>query len=309
MVQSRFTVGATGTKYCFSMSTQGSGFDNTGCEIDIIATACGGAGNIIAHFEGGTVCCGNELDNCLSWTATASDAGKTYYIQLSDNIGGCRYLGTLGSEIVLLSYRLGSCSCSAGKIISLPVELFSFTGEKKSDAVHLQWQTATEINNDNFTIERSTDGKNWQAIGKVKGAGYSSTEKSYEFVDEELPPATLTSTIYYRLRQTDFDGKYEFFGPISVMISPTDDWKLIIKNPATDELKGTLFTTEDSKVMIEVIDLQGRNIHSETLSTVKGSNLLDININNVEQGAYFMVVHDSHNKIQSKFVKLNPNHE
>jgi hypothetical protein len=87
----------------------------------------------------------------------------------------------------------------------LPIELTVFEATKESNArVRLQWQTATEINNDYFVIERSTDGKAFASIGAVPGAGTTYSPQAYSLLDSELPGGA--QQLYYRLKQVDYDG-------------------------------------------------------------------------------------------------------
>ena len=84
----------------------------------------------------------------------------------------------------------------------LPVSLLSFTGECLDKTVEVKWITASELNNDFFTIERSTDAMNWQTISTVTGAGNSNSITHYSVIDINKN----FHTSYYRLKQTDFDG-------------------------------------------------------------------------------------------------------
>jgi hypothetical protein len=84
----------------------------------------------------------------------------------------------------------------------LPIELISFTAEPINNTVQLNWITASELNNDHFTIQRSTDGKEFEDLAQVKGAGTTSEETRYSYVDEN--PGS--DSLYYRLMQTDIDG-------------------------------------------------------------------------------------------------------
>lgn len=104
-----------------------------------------------------------------------------------------------------------STSPSAGGVI-LPIELLSFVAQARPDRIDLRWTTGTEINNDYFTIERSRDLYGWEVLGHVQGAGNSSIPLSYSFND--IRP--LDGVAYYRLKQTDFDGKFEYFRPVAV---------------------------------------------------------------------------------------------
>ena len=88
----------------------------------------------------------------------------------------------------------------------LPVKMVGFSAVTAQQKVKLQWQTATEINNDFFTVERSADNNEWTAIKTIKGAGNSSEEKKYEVYDD----APVTGTLHYRIKQTDHDGKTSY---------------------------------------------------------------------------------------------------
>jgi len=95
---------------------------------------------------------------------------------------------------------------------ALPIELILFTGEQHNEFNILRWITATEHNNNYFTVERSFDAINFEEVGKVTAAGNSSYNLSYSLTDER----PFDGVTYYRLTQTDFDGKHETFKLISV---------------------------------------------------------------------------------------------
>jgi hypothetical protein len=88
----------------------------------------------------------------------------------------------------------------------LPVELTFFEANSVKNNSVLTWSTATELNNDHFQVERSADGRSFDAIGKVNGAGTSYETLHYAFTDEK----PLAGWNYYRLKQVDFDGQYAY---------------------------------------------------------------------------------------------------
>ena len=98
-------------------------------------------------------------------------------------------------------------------ITTLPIELITFKGFKNEKTNILQWETATENNNDFFTLERSEDGDNWQLVTLVNGAGNSTEKNSYIYVDYNYRQDLIN---YYRLSQTDNDGKKEVFNTVSI---------------------------------------------------------------------------------------------
>jgi hypothetical protein len=110
----------------------------------------------------------------------------------------------------------------------LPVDLISFTGEVEGDKVRLKWTTTNEINNAHFTVEHSTDGTNFNSVNKISGAGNSTQISQYSTV--HYTPTMGKS--YYRLKQTDYDGKTNYSDQIAVTIKTTDDLILNISpNP------------------------------------------------------------------------------
>lgn len=116
---------------------------------------------------------------------------------------------------------------SASSANPLPIKLVDFTASivREETAVLLDWQTESEVNNDFFTIERSSDGYNWIAIHKASGAGSSNSLLRYEHLDEN----PLSGISYYRLKQTDFDGEYEYFPVRSVILSNDMNGKVLYR--------------------------------------------------------------------------------
>ena len=96
--------------------------------------------------------------------------------------------------------------------VALPITLLSFTGHNTVDGNSIQWQTASEHNNDYFNIEKTSDGETFENIGYIKGAGNSTYPTTYLFTDYN----SNRDINYYRLKQTDFDGKFTYSDLISI---------------------------------------------------------------------------------------------
>ena len=110
------------------------------------------------------------------------------------------------------SVYLDDLSIYESEPVNLPIELIYFRGINEGDANKLIWSTASENNNDYFTIEKTVDGKDFQIVSNIDGAGNSSNIINYQYVDR-----TFEHIInYYRLKQTDFDGKYDYSDIISI---------------------------------------------------------------------------------------------
>ncbi|WP_210463189.1 YDG domain-containing protein [Rufibacter roseolus] len=114
-----------------------------------------------------------------------------------------------------INYTLGEVATATATITPvdpLPVTLLSFEGKQKESIVYLSWATASEKDNDYFQVERSQDGKTFGTIGKVDGNGTTNEKQEYSFTDAAAP----AGTVYYRLKQVDFDGKFEYSKVIAV---------------------------------------------------------------------------------------------
>lgn len=156
-------------------------------------------------------------------------------LQLQMNAGA---LGSVSNLRVYYAYHAST---------PLPITLISFGATPNTNNVKLNWTTATEENNNYFTIERSTDSKNFYPIAEIKGAGNSTNAKQYSFVDNE----PIDGVSYYRLKQTDYNGKFEYFKITEVNFKADDLAIEIYPNPLkTNNTEITIKTTTDAVVSI-----------------------------------------------------------
>lgn len=114
--------------------------------------------------------------------------------------------------------RIDTLRVFAHLISTLPIELLTFTGEAQERDIRLDWSTATETNNDHFTVYRLESDSTWNEVGRVVGAGNSVSTREYSLLDPEPEPGLN----YYLLRQTDIDGAFEDSPMISVIWKPPD---------------------------------------------------------------------------------------
>jgi len=167
----------------------------------------------------------------------------------------------------------------------LPVELNSFTAKTNDFNVILSWKTATEINNYGFDVERTSplptpfnerDGEavgDWEKIGFVKGAGNSSSPKSYKFTDNK---PFGSSKFLYRLKQIDNDGSYEYSEQVEVVLIPTE-FALYqnYPNPFNPDTKIRYQLPQESKVIIKIFDILGSEIIT-LLNEIKEPGLYEV---------------------------------
>lgn len=179
---------------------------------------------------------------------------------------------------------------------ALPVELAYFEGECTGDEVILEWATVSEINNDYFQVERSHDGRSFQAIGKIDGHGNSTDVIEYTFTDK----SSRGSQIYYRLKQIDFDGAFEYSDV--TLVENCIDQKVAIRlfpNPTVDRITVELGIQEEATT-INITDLTGRIVMTEHIA--QGENRKQIAVNHLPTGTYIVLVRGDNPQTQ-KFIK------
>lgn len=154
--------------------------------------------------------------------------------------------------------QLSSFSLLTGSIGPfLPVEFLEFKVSNINDEIaRLNWTTATEINNDFFTIQRSEDGINFEDLGNVQGAGNSNNIIKYEFDDKE----PLIGVSYYRIKQTDFDGSIDYSDIKSVVFNKTNE---IILYPNPSNLGYINIEGIDANTYISVVNDLGQLVFFE----------------------------------------------
>ncbi|UPT66420.1 MAG: T9SS type A sorting domain-containing protein [Sphingobacteriales bacterium JAD_PAG50586_3] len=167
----------------------------------------------------------------------------------------------------------------------LPVELVSFKGNCNANTVTITWETATETNNDYFTIQRSRNLIEYEDVAIVQGSGNSNTLKAYSVTDEN----PLTGTSYYRLLQTDFNGEYEVFNSIAVGCADNGIATITVyPNPATSVLNIQVNNGATGKGFITLYNQLGQRVITEGISTSVGINTYTINTDNLPAGQYFV---------------------
>ncbi|MEM6697498.1 MAG: T9SS type A sorting domain-containing protein [Bacteroidota bacterium] len=164
-------------------------------------------------------------------------------------------------------------------ITVLPVELLYFYGEKVDDQVRLNWETATELNNDYFEVEWSTNTKTFKPIGQVKGAGTTLEKQSYEL----LHPNPAAGINYYRLKQFDFDGSFEYSDIVAVKFdSNSKDELSVFPNPSSN--------TTVSVLTNQTGTLQVFNVAGQLVLEIAELNRSTIDISQLNAGIYFVKV-------------------
>ncbi|NLR94073.1 autotransporter outer membrane beta-barrel domain-containing protein [Flammeovirga agarivorans] len=175
----------------------------------------------------------------------------------------------------------------------LPVELLYFNAKANSDNVVLQWATATEINNDYFQIERSSDKINWTVIEQLEGGGNSNTTLQYEYIDR-LNGFTADH-IYYRLKQVDFDGTTHYYSTF-LKYQTSLDKSLEVFPTVTD---GYIKIISQKNYPIQLFNMQGQDFSDKIIVTDQDI-FRTVSLNTVTSGWYLIKCGDEAKRVYKR---------
>ena len=174
----------------------------------------------------------------------------------------------------------------------LPVKLGDFSAHINSatQSTMLAWNTSSELNNSGFEIERSIDGENFENVGFVKGAGTSNTIRNYKF------EFNSDESAFYRLKQVDFDGNFEYSSVIATTNQLAD--AVLTPNPFNNSIQ---LSSEGTIQKAEIVDLMGKVVLTKTIN----SNSATINANELLNGIYFIKVYQGETISTKRIIKTN----
>jgi len=176
----------------------------------------------------------------------------------------------------------------------LPIELLSFDAKPNHAKVLLNWQTATETNNDFFTIERSQDAKQWEGIAQVDGAGNSNKVLSYSYTDKN----PLQGVSYYRLKQTDYNGSFDYSAVRKIALKQMGEIK-IYPNPTQDKIQIENYQGDANNV--QIYNAMGQNLSSQIGSKQNQDlNSLQLDLSALPTGVYFIRIGEQSFKVFKK---------
>jgi hypothetical protein len=240
---------------------------------------------------------------CFGATNTAGASGWT--VQKANSVAGPWSLSgtcdmTSTAAVVRRNNMVGfSVFAAAQSPTPLPVELLSFTGNPEGWYNHLFWTTATEVNNNFFVLERSNDGVNYDQVATVNGAGNSNTLINYHVVDERP-----FSTTYYQLKQYDYNGSSETFGPIVVANNSINGFSFIsvFPNPAEDIFYINLSSGEAAELNYFITDAFGKQVYNG-IAKIEGNTKIEVNASTWAAGVYFVRLTSNHHNYE-RTIKL-----
>jgi hypothetical protein len=249
----------------------------------------------------------SDIRQCTNLTIAQYNGSK--WINVSSGVDGGSVCAGSGSGSISAdvstpasgAFTFGSLRASGGE--ALPVTLLSFNAVPNSEVVLTNWQTASEVNNNYFTVERSADGIEFLSIGTVKGAGNSASLRSYKWTDENPLPGVS----YYRLRQTDFDGNTTLSPMVSVDMTVNtllnSSAFTLYPNPASDQVSVNLINPS-AGTSINIYNLLGNLAYSTSYTgNNSGEKLINIATSGIlPSGIYTVSVGTDLNVTSQKLV-------
>ncbi|MCE7993026.1 MAG: T9SS type A sorting domain-containing protein [Roseivirga sp.] len=196
-----------------------------------------------------------------------------------------------GTAVIYSNYT----NCTPTNTDALPVSLISFTAREINGHTELRWETADELNNSHFTIYKSQDGTQWYELDLV--AGYGTTEEKQVYVYRDINP--YRGRTYYRLKQTDFNGVFEFFEVISVLVETVGEAPEVFPNPTSDILN------IHSREVIERISFVSSTGAVYTVPDAANQSVISrYSITHLPSGVYTILIHSSEQVFRKKILKV-----
>lgn len=153
--------------------------------------------------------------------------------------------------------------------------------------VRVNWQTSTETNNDYFEVQQSADGAVYRTVERVSGAGTTDQRQTYLAFD----PNPVPGINYYRLKQVDLDGRFEFFDPVTVMVIESSDLAIDVSrfpNPASDMIYVNITASHEAKANIQLMTIGGKQVLNDSFEMLPGLNQRTLPVKNLRAGLYYI---------------------
>ncbi|MNS48370.1 hypothetical protein D3C72_809390 [compost metagenome] len=258
--------------------------------------------------------CGASTEAATLFPVVNATVGNTYNMTASPSGGNFSIISgpatinattgavtITGAGTIDVGYQVTAGDCPSSTQITFsasvptPISLESFTLNRAKNAVVLDWITAKEMNNKGFEIQSSTNGNDWTTIGftgSLAPNGSSNAKLYYSFTDVN----PVTGKNYYRLKQIDFDGIFDF-SPVRQISFGKEGMITIFPNPAQNNVHIDGLTKNDR---VRIYDPSGRVVFDYQASSYSA----DIDIHNFQKGIYFVeIITESGNKIHDRLVK------
>ena len=255
---------------------------------------------------------GSTIGECCNWpTSDASQAyggttdawGETWTPADINNAnfgiaiaGQANLVGSGTAQIDQIRLKINY----SNPIVPLPVELVKLNINHDIEGVYLNWTTASEINNNYFEIQRSFDNNQFETIGMIEGNGNTNQLINYSFIDNNVDH---NNTFYYRIKQVDYDGDFEYFNTLSITISPqkvTNNDINVFPNPFLNNLNITLNTGHFMVEQVRLKTITGAILIEQHNNF---SHSLSIQLDQIPKGVYFLELAGNETTLVKRVVK------
>jgi hypothetical protein len=181
----------------------------------------------------------------------------------------------------------------------LPIELLSFNAVCEGNIVSLNWTTATETNNDYFTVERSKDAQTWETVTMIPGAGNSNTTLYYNSTDNQPYP----DYTYYRLKQTDYNGAFTYSNVVIAGCGNETPFNFIsVSNSQGGGIDFSFTANQGESYTYALYDLQGKLLIDNSGKAVSGMNQVHINTQTFSQSIYILTLQSATKSFSKKIM-------
>lgn len=182
----------------------------------------------------------------------------------------------------------------------LPVTQLEFNGKLHDNDGDISWKTTDEFNTKSFNLERSTDGRIYNAITNVAAVNQQGIHK-YNYTDKNIT-SLGAPVIYYRLKQIDINDRFSYSGIIALNIK-NSYMVMLYPNPVTDKANLTISINKAEQVQARIVDNAGRIVKQQQLNLQGGSTSLSIDVSNLATGIYYLELKGETMNEHKQFIK------
>ena len=216
-----------------------------------------------------------DFSNATVYTSTSGIS-----FNVSSGVVTVSYIGNTQFPVDSIRYfTIGSNNTNS----SFPVKFSNLSASSENGVVHLNWSTYFEQNNDYFSVERKSIESNWVVLDKIKSKGNSNILSKYTFNDFTL----IKGSVFYRVKQTDFDGKYSYSDVVNLTATTNENIKIY---PSISDDKITIQSKIDNLKSIQIVNEVGQEFTKKAVVSVQNEELISIDISNLLPGTYFVIL-------------------
>ena len=182
----------------------------------------------------------------------------------------------------------------------LPIANLEFNGRLDNTDANIKWKTTNEFNLQSFDLERSTDGSMYKTINKVDAHNQAGIHQ-YNYIDKNIISLGVP-VVYYRLKQTDRDGRFNYSGIVALEIK-SSNLVILYPNPVVDKANLSISNPGVEAVQLRIIDNTGRIVKQQSLNVAAGNSAFSIDMSNLARGVYYLELKGETVNEHKQFIK------